>query len=369
MKNVRLLPPPLLALLSSAALLGFIGCGESATPPAGGPDATVADAPPSNPEPPTCDDGGTVASIGVGSNRMCVLECSGEVSCSRVQSNMRTPMTRQTDTDSAPLFVELEVFRGASVAVGDLLARTQDGRAFLQRSDGEWVDTGLRNVVELDAGDSHACARTDAGLLHCLGANFFGNVSILLEPGEVPAGIVEEMALFRDEPVAGFATGGHATCVSNTDGTVQCTPMAFDRADNPINRLIDAPTLADSVRVVMGGTEPTTGTCGVMTDDSVVCLGELVAPARTGSAIAVTETGLCFTEQGEVRCNGIREARAGNPEVALEPSVPTPAVRLASASNFRFCAQAADDTVSCWGSVEEDGEYWTDVPVQIWPAR
>lgn len=115
---------------------------------------------------------------------------------------------------------------------GHACARTEDSRAFCwgynangqigkggsnDNSISPTLVNGLRDVVEVDAGGSHTCARLSSGRVSCWGANSYGQLG---------DGTTTQRALFVS--VSGMFTavrlslGGNHTCAQLGDGTLGC---------------------------------------------------------------------------------------------------------------------------------------------------
>jgi alpha-tubulin suppressor-like RCC1 family protein len=201
---------------------------------------------------------------------------------------------------------------------------------------------GLTDVVQVEAGASHTCARTSTGAVKCWGLSGWGQLGD--EGDDTCSG--EECSL---TPVVAFASGvqdiaagGFFTCAINEQGGAECF------GSNSRGQVGNGEAGPDSCHV--GFTAP----CS-MTPDDVVGLGSGVTDITAGGGHA------CALAGGEVKCWGNnRDAQLANDNGAKNCSIPadecysrTP---VAIAGVGGSMVEAGDNYtcvgpgISCWGA-------------------
>ncbi len=183
---------------------------------------------------------------------------------------------------------------------------------------------GLTGVVQVSAGDSHACALLSDRTVTCWGWSpdgRAGGIGIIPSPQAV-AGL---------DDVRQISAGTYATCALRNDSTLRCFGQA----------------VSDDIRAVMG------------TPVEVV-LPRLIRPDQVdvGSAACVSTTDLSIARMGihEVYCWGINPGGVLGTGSSLNPDVtPRPVAGVrdpleVSAGESLFCARVEGGAVLCWGT-------------------
>ncbi len=206
------------------------------------------------------------------------------------------------------------------------------------------------SVVEIGAGERHACFVERSGQVLCAGLN---------EAGGLGDGTTN--CRWTPQPVAGIsgvtqlAVGHRQTCVLTTPGKVFCWGGMNHKP------LITRPTavagLEDAVGVSAGFFEA----CAVRRDGSVWCWGAPSKPHRVAGlpkiqqvtvgshvcALAVDRSVWCWGT------NGNHQVGVGDDSHVAQPvKVPRLAdVAQVAAGPYHTCARLVNGTVQCWGSV------------------
>lgn len=212
------------------------------------------------------------------------------------------------------------------------------------------VDLGQRGrVIEVAVGANHVCARTEAGLVICWGANDFGQLGrgdTLTrgdEPGEMGS-LLEPVPLGTGRTAIQLAAGWFHTCALLDDHTVKCW------GNNPNGEL------------GQGDIEPR----GDEPDE----LGDALLPVDLGTGVLVREIAAgeqhncAVLEDRRVKCwgandflqlgNGSRDPRGDSPNqlgdalpcTDLGPDFPAKALALGA---HHSCALSTNGAVKCWG--------------------
>jgi alpha-tubulin suppressor-like RCC1 family protein len=219
---------------------------------------------------------------------------------------------------------------------------------------------GLTDVVELAAGEAHACARRGDGTVQCWGGSW--------EDSAVPRAIPG----LKD--VVSLDAGGRSTCARLASGTITC--FSTRHVANRPSELLEAPTKQPEVAAVgVGGTHA----CLLDTKGKVSCWGsaydqslgyqpkeehpksakELVAIAGLSEVTqldAGSNATCALTANGSVRCWGRNENGVlGQGTFAKSAGVGEAVVSLPPATHIALgrdiaCALGRDGRAHCWGS-------------------
>lgn len=195
-----------------------------------------------NPTPTTVDLGGAAVQVALGDNHTCALMSGGEVKCFGRNYLGQLGNTTNNSSDNpnpTPATVEL------------------GGTA-----------------VEIDAGESHTCARMSDGAVKCFGINGYGQLGNATNSGlgtPNPTPTVVELG----GTAAGLSAGAYHTCVLMSDAAVKCfgrnrygeLGTTNNNDPNPTPTTVD---LGGSAAQVSAGGEHT---CVRMTDGAVKCFG------------------------------------------------------------------------------------------------
>jgi alpha-tubulin suppressor-like RCC1 family protein len=111
----------------------------------------------------------------------------------------------------------------------------------------------LADVVELAAGDTHACARLVDGTVKCWGSVGYGS-----------AGSTRPETVSALSGAVSLAAGGQSTCAVLTNGTVVCLGALGNTGGSPV------PGVANATSVTVGPT----AACAVIGDGTIRCWGD-----------------------------------------------------------------------------------------------
>lgn len=178
------------------------------------------------------------------------------------------------------------------------------------------------DIVEIDLGAFHACARTGAGALWCWGR--FDAES----PAPLPY-------LVQAPPVVEIASGGFHTCVRTETDQVYCMGRNSDgqlgqgSTGDPVPTPVPVPGLEGVKTLAAGGFH----TCAVRGDGTVACWG--------------------LDDYGQ-----IGDGQAGDGSGRSAEPVPVPVLGLdaavqVSAGDWYSCARRAGGDVQCWGQNDQ----------------
>lgn len=170
------------------------------------------------------------------------------------------------------------------------------------------------DIVEVDLGAFHACARTGAGELYCWGQ--FDTETATGDAYPVAVG----------EPVVQIASGGFHTCVRGKSGAVYCLGRDADgqlgrgSTGAPDQTPAAVPQITDAVDLASGGFH----SCAIRADNTVSCWG--------------------LDTDGQI---GDGAVSANQPDPVAVTGLDR-AVQL-SLGDFHSCARRDDGSVHCWG--------------------
>ena len=255
---------------------------------------------------------------------------------------------------------------------------------------------GDEYTVQIAAGDTHTCARSDQGRVRCWGSNFWGALGypdvdrVGIDEPPVAVGPVE----IGGAPATALVASNHTTCVVLEGGAVRCwggnfwgslgnddyDPIGDDEHPASVG---DVPLPAGAAAVVVGSSH----TCALLTSDELYCWGsnlagelglgdldfiayptpQMVPLATSVASLALGASLTCARlADGLVRCWGtgnegqlatgsVEDYGLGVP-VADAPIVdfgePVAALELA-ASSGHACARLEDGSLRCWGAGAE----------------
>ncbi|MCA9705432.1 MAG: T9SS type A sorting domain-containing protein, partial [Myxococcales bacterium] len=187
--------------------------------------------------------------------------------------------------------------------------------------DGSWRRVvGLRSVVELSTGDSHACARSGDGSVRCWGQWYFG-------PYNHDGDESDFLRARRPRRIEGLQaraieSWGETDCALTMDGSVSC--WGRHAGESLVPQVLAGPS--DAVDLAMSERWG----CGIEAD-------------------------------GKARCWAAADDMSGEPELRLDD------VATISLAGDRGCALHRSSTVSCWGDGPVGDGTWSDraAPVAV----
>ena len=236
----------------------------------------------------------------------------------------------------------------------------------------------LDQVVQLAVGLSHNCALTASGKVRCWGANGSGQSSPPEDLGpvaQITAGLFHSCALTvagrvrcwgsdtEGEssppedlgPVVQLVGGAEHSCALTTTGRVRCWGFASAGIVPPAD-------LGPVVQLALGAYH----SCALTTADRVRCWGlnsaSMVPSADLGPVVqlAAGDAHICaLTAAGQVRCWGVNTSD----QLAIPPLPPGGVVEIA-AGGLSSCALLAEGSVRCWGGGLGDG-----IPQDLQPGE
>jgi alpha-tubulin suppressor-like RCC1 family protein len=235
------------------------------------------------------------------------------------------------------------------------------------------------DVVELDAGDAHTCARKNDGTLWCWGVNYSGQVGNGVA-GYTPSPVE---VLLLGTSVLEVATGWFHTCARRSDGSAWCWGLNYygqigivgTDQDCTLSPCLASPTATGQTGVVavLAGAYHS---CVRKTDGSLWCWGRndygqvgdgtTTSPQRSpvkavlSDAMATVDMGpwhLCArSTAGALSCWGLNSFGQLGDGTNISPQVlPVQATALGSTvadlaiGGYHNCAVKNDSTVWCWG--------------------
>lgn len=312
----------LLALLVASAA-GGLGCAG------GSPYVATLVLPPNAPPRDAIHCGGPlcVQELAAGAYRTCARLGDGTISC--WGNNSRGQLLDGTTTDS-PRPLRVEGMSGVArlvMGVAHTCALLTDGTVACwgyntvgqtghgRTSTGVEAPVrveGLADVIELEAGDNHTCARVRDGGIWCWGSNESGQLGLDRSARAQPLPV----RLPTSSSIRALALGSRHTCVLADNGAIECWGWRLD---------LSAQSLPGATALAVGGLFG----CALMGDGSARCWGQ--------------------NDQGQLG-NGARSA----PGAPLETE-PAPVLGLDGAVELRSslthaCARVSDGTVRCWGA-------------------
>ncbi len=273
-------------------------------------------------------------SLAVGARHACALMANKGVRCwganelgqlgggKREPHPMPVRMVGTTDS-----FIDLEA--GGSMTCARTEAHTVEcwGGARRQTSSGEEpipIDvSSLKDVEQMAIGGTHACARMEMGTVRCLGGNEHGQLGV----GKVERvpGVVEVGGLWG---VVWISAGKEHSCAALTDGSVRCWGR------NHEGQLGDG-TTKDSA--------------------SIVTVAQLRGVRRVACGAAHS---CALLSDGGVRCWGKNDqGQLGDGTQVRHPlSTPVPGLeeqKGIAAGDAHTCSWGADASVRCWGANDQ----------------
>ncbi len=234
-------------------------------------------------------------------------------------------------------------------------------------------------VAAIAAGDSHTCALTTAGAVHCWGNNSYGQ----LGDGSTTPRTTPVAVSGLDSGVAAIAVGGTHSCALTTAGAVRCWGKNLDgqlgddsttRRTTPVDvkGVGGSGTLSDVAAITAGASH----SCARTTTGAVQCWGDNyygqlgdgsttqrttpVAVSGLGSGVAAIAAGrhhsCALTTAGAVQCWGNNNSGQLGDGSTMGRSTPVAVSGLDSgvaaitAGSQHSCARTTAGAVRCWGS-------------------
>lgn len=220
----------------------------------------------------------------------------------------------------------------------------QDWRPAGERRFGTFFPVpGINDVVEVVAGNHHACARTKSGGIGCWGRNDSGEVG-----GDEPI-----VRVARQVPLPGAATevrvGNEVSCARLASGSVWCWGSFLGSARVPP---VQISGLDHAARI--GVTDA--GICSSTDGGLLRCaLGGPARPAPLGGApvsdvLLAPHGGCALLSDATVRCFSLSAATKDFTKAVSNDPLPnlTGVVEI-TAGTGHMCARKNDGTVWCWG--------------------
>ena len=266
-----------------------------------------------------------VAELALGGRHACALRRQGGVRCWGDDRHLATgdatmaipPLVAAAPEESAPRELALHGITALRAEDTERPCAIEGGGTVRCLVSGRWRRVpGLRDVVELSAGDTHACARTTSGAVKCWGEWYFG-------PHDHDGDDGDFLRLPRPRRIAGLqaraiGSWGETDCALAMDGSVWCWARHFGESLAPQRLELDpgAASLVD---------------------------------------IAMSERWSCGLDaEGAARCWAARSDMQGEPELRLDD-----VAELALAGD-RGCARHRSGTVSCWGDAPVGDGTWSE---------
>lgn len=198
-------------------------------------------------------------------------------------------------------------------------------RRYGTHASAELGDTCVKECIrDIALGDAHGCLRTEQGAIWCWGSMSEAGVQELL-----PAGARQ------------IAAGGNQTCAIVGDaGVVQCWGTTA------------APEVEGAVHVALGKRHG----CALLTDESVVCWGDIEAGFQGAHALGAGGASTCAVADDGLHCWGdntcgqlglIGETNYAQPTKSMLQVFSAPVF-----GDFHGCAIHNDD-VGCWGDTDK----------------
>lgn len=265
-----------------------------------------------------------VVQVAIGGRHTCALRQEGVINCWGDERHFATgDATMAMAMPAAPAPKESARRRLALHGIVDLVAENTEQPCAIEQGgtvrclvDGGWRRVpGLRNVVELSAGDTHACARTSSGAVQCWGEWYFG-------PYNHDGDDSDFLNRGRPRRIAGLKaraieSWGETDCALAMDGSVRCWGRHWGKSLVP-RRMTEAPGMADMVDISMSARWD----CGI-------------------------------DAAGVARCWASGDDMSGTPELELDD------VAEISLAGDRGCARHRSGTVSCWGEAPVGDATWS----------
>ncbi|MDT8446893.1 MAG: Ig-like domain-containing protein [bacterium] len=182
------------------------------------------------------------------------------------------------------------------------------------------ISSSLGDVVEVEIGSSHACARTSTGTVQCAGINWYGQL------GDPNLGwFTHQSTVVGLSNVTQLVTYGHSNCALTGSGIVYCWGYGYYGA------------LGNGNDQNQSSIVPVTG-------------------ISTATQISMTNGfGCARLSSGQVSCWGHNNYRQLGDGTTIDRWVPVMVSGVTNAvsvytGNSRACAVLTDATVKCWGN-------------------
>lgn len=307
---------------------------------------------------------GGVVAIATGQDRMCAVTSAGAALCwgDNSQGELGNGATTQS---SIPVVVSGLSSGVAAISAGSYFtcAVTNAGAAECwgeggsgQLGNGTSTNStipaevsGLTSgVAAIAAGESHACALTNAGAVWCWGLNAYGQLGNgTLSPSSIPVEVLDSAGNAPLGGVVAIAAGQDHTCAVTSAGAALCW------GDNSQGELGNGASTQSSLPVQVSGV--TTGITSIS--------------AGSGFTCAVTTAGAtqCWGEGGSGQ---LGNGTAANSATPAQVSGLTGGVVAVAAGASHACAVNSAGAVWCWG-LNTNGQLGNDtttaspVPVQV----
>lgn len=309
--------------------------------------------------------GGPVADaeqVSAGRYRTCYRRTGGQVRCwgtgvlgDGTDASSLTPVTVSAPSGGGPLTDAVDVAVGESHACAVLAggqARCWGVNDHAQLGDGtrttryrpvvvsDPTGTGpLTDVVQIDAGRYHTCARLGSGQVRCWGAGPLGD-------GSATTGIDALRPVVVSDPAGGgpltgvveIASGRSHVCARTLDAQASCWGVGTS------GQLGDGGTANATRPVVVSNPEGS----GPLTDAAGLALGVAHSCARLSSGEL-----RCWGEayKGQLGNNSTASAPVTRPVTVLDAtgSGPLTDIAVVGAGALHTCAALGDGTARCWG--------------------
>ncbi len=207
-------------------------------------------------------------------------------------------------------------------------------------------------AVQLVAGNSHTCARTDAQGLTCWGDGDFGLLGTGVTSG-APDALTPVAVTTTGTPLAGKAishltAGWYHNCVTTTDGVAACWGYNGDgQIGNGNSTSVSVPTAVT--------------TAGALGDGPV---GTIEANGHHTCATGGATGAVCFGAQVNGSLGiGTNTARSTSPVAVATTGTPLAGTNIAGLAQMYTgsCAITSNGVVSCWGA-NADGQLGNGTP-------
>ncbi len=363
--SARYVTPPL-TLADGGAVYAVIVSNAAGIVLSEGAVLTVDAAPPPAPSPLT-------GKVAAGGQHTCAVTAAGQVACWGANGSGQIGRGDLRDQPTPYLWSLPEAV--VSVAAGKTAscAVTTSGAVYCSGSaaGGAMVPTriaGFTGVRQVTLGWVHACLLSEAGTVHCWGNNSAyqlgnGGTTFSATPVEVQgqSGTLSSAMVEID-------AGDSHTCARTGGGEVLCWgDNAFSRAGAAGVAAVPVASLVSGTGVVSQLALGETFTCALGSDAVVRCWGVALDGSNTSSELPAQVAGLATTgalgagsamacaldDTSRVRCWGV--GMMGNGNVNQTQTFPTLVSGLTAVAEVagglgHTCALRADGTLACWGS-------------------
>ena len=238
---------------------------------------------------------------------------------------------------TAPRAVAIPSGQLAAWGAGDL-GMLGDGTSTQSTAAVSVVSTGAlaeKTIVQVDAGNLHACAVASDGLLACWGSNTYGQLGTGAAADE-PAPRAISGGVLAGKQVVQVAAGAKHTCALTRDGLIACWGEGSAGAlggQPPASSAVPAPVFMDGILA-----------------------------GRTITQISAGDGFTCAVASGAVACWGVNSRGQLGDGTTTNRSIPVAAsasgasaltgrtVTEVSAGLDHACARSSDESSACWGS-------------------